>query len=61
MHELTSVSAASSVRCWRMELMRLILMYAALHDLMMCLFIERMLSKIKARLRTREAYVGVVM
>ena len=35
-----------------MELMRLISVYAALHVLMMCCFIERSLSKMKPRLRT---------
>ena len=33
MHELTSVLVASSLRYWRMELMRLISMYAAYHVL----------------------------
>ena len=31
MHELTNVLVASSVRYWRVELMHLISMYAALH------------------------------
>ena len=54
-----------------MELMRLISMYAASYDLMMCRFIERMQSKMKTRLRTiledsmslflREVYAGAVM
>ena len=35
---LASVLIASLVRYWRMELMRLISMYAALHVLMMCCF-----------------------
>ena len=35
-----------------MELMRLISVYAALHVLMMCCFIERSLSKMKSRMRT---------
>ena len=52
MHELTNVLVATSVKYWRMELMRLISMYAALHVLMMCCFIERSLSKMKPRLRT---------
>ena len=53
MHGLANVLVASSVRYnWRMELMRLISMYAALHVLMMCCFIERSLSKMKPRLRT---------
>ena len=34
MHELASVLDASSVRYWRMEFIRLISMYAALHILM---------------------------
>ena len=50
MHELTIVLAASSVRYWRMELMHLISMYAALHVLMMSSFIERSLSKMKLKL-----------
>ena len=49
---LASVLVASLVRYWRMELMRLISMYAALHVLMMCCFTERSLSKMKLRLRT---------
>ena len=49
MHEFTNVLVASSVRYWRMELMHL--MYAALHVLMMCCFIERSLSKLKLRLQ----------
>ena len=52
MHELTNVLVASSVRYWRMELMCLISMYAALHVLMMCCFTERPLSKMKPRMRT---------
>ena len=48
--ELTSV--ASSARYWRTELMRPISMYAALHVLMMCCFIERLLLKMKPRYRT---------
>ena len=52
MHELTSVLAASSVRYLRMELMYMISMYAASHVLMICCFIERLLSKMKPRLRT---------
>ena len=53
MHELTNVLVVSSVRYWQMELMRrLISVYAALHVLMMCCFIERSLSKMKPRLRT---------
>ena len=52
MHELTSVLAASSVRYWQTELMCLISMYAALHVLMICCFTERLLSKMKPRLRT---------
>ena len=51
MHELTNVLVSSSVRYWRMELMCLISMYAALHVLMTCCFIERSLSKMKRRLR----------
>ena len=34
-----------------MEFMRLISIYAALHILMMCCFIERLLSKMKPRLQ----------
>ena len=52
MHELTNVVVVSSVRYWHMELMHLISMYAALHVLMMCCFIERSLSKMKPRLWT---------
>ena len=52
MHELTSALVTSSVRYRRMELMRLISMYAALHVLMMCCFIEISLSKMKPGLRT---------
>ena len=52
MHDLTNVLLASSVRYWRMELTRLISMYAALHVLKMCCFIEGSLSKMKPRLRT---------
>ena len=52
MHGLANVLVASSVRYWRMELMHLISMYAALHVLMMCCFIERSLSKMKPRLQT---------
>ena len=52
MHELTSVLVASSVRCWGIELMRLISMYAALHVLMICCFVEKFLSKMQPRLRT---------
>ena len=52
MHELTSVLVASSVRYWRTELMCLISMYAALRVLMVCCFIERLLSMMKLRLRT---------
>ena len=52
MHGLTNVLVASSVRYWRMELLYLISMYAALHVLMMRCFIERLLSKMKLRLRT---------
>ena len=51
-HELTSAMVASSVRYWRMGLMRLISMYAALHGLIICCFIERLLSKKKPRSRT---------
>ena len=51
-HELTSVLVASLVRYWQMELMRLISMYAVLHILMTCCFIERSLSKMKPRLLT---------
>ena len=52
MHELTSVLVASSVRHWQIELVRLILMYAALHVLMIWYFIEILLLKMKPRLRT---------
>ena len=52
MHELTSVLVPSSVRYWRIELMCLISMYAALRVLMVCCFIERLLSMMKLRLRT---------
>ena len=52
MHELTSVLAASLVRYWQTELMHLISMYAALHVLMICCFIERLLSKMEPRLWT---------
>ena len=52
MHELANVLVASSARYWRMELMCLISMYAALHVLMMCCFIKRSLSKMEPRLRT---------
>ena len=52
MHELTGVLVASSVRYWRIELMRLISVFAALHVLMMCCFIARLRSKMKSRLRT---------
>ena len=51
MHELTNVLIASSVRYWRMELMRQISIYAALHVLMTCCFTERSLSKMKRGLR----------
>ena len=52
MHELTNVLVASSARYWRMDLIRLISMYAALNVLMLCCFIERSLLKIKPRWRT---------
>ena len=52
MHELTNVVVVSSVRYWHIELKRMISVYAALHVLMMCCFIERSLSKMKSRLRT---------
>ena len=52
MHELTSVLVASSVRYWRIELMRLISMYVALHVVMIRCFIERLLSKMKPKLPT---------
>ena len=52
MHELTSVLVASSVRYWQIEPMRLISMYVALHVLMIRCFIERLLSKMKPKLRT---------
>ena len=52
MHDLTNVLLASSVRYWRIEGMRLISMCAVLHVLMMCCFFERLLSKMKPRLRT---------
>ena len=55
MHELLSVLVASSVRYWRMKLMRLMSTYAALHVLMMCGFNERSLSKMKPRLRATSA------
>ena len=50
MHELTIVLVASSVRYWQMELLCLISMYAAVHILMLCCFIERSPSKMKPRL-----------
>ena len=52
MHGLANVLVASLMRFLRMELMHLISMYAALHVLMMCCFVERSLSKMKPRLRT---------
>ena len=52
MHELTSVLVASSVRYCQTELMRLISMYAALHVLMICCLIEKLLSKMEPRLQT---------
>ena len=61
MHELASVLVASSVGYWRMEFMRLISMYAALHVLMMCGFNERSLSKMKPRLRAiSEMFISVL-
>ena len=51
MYELTSVWVASLAIYWRMELTCLILVYAALHVLMVCCFTERSLSKMKPRLR----------
>ena len=47
MQELTNVLVSSSVRYLRMELMRLISMYAVLHVLM-----KNSLSKMKPRFRT---------
>ena len=50
MHGLTKVLVVSAVRYWRMELMRLISVYVALHVLMMYCLIQRSLSKMKPRL-----------
>ena len=61
MQELTNVLVSSSVRYLRMELMLLISMYAVLHVLMMCCFIEKFAIKNEAKVAdgSRKLNIGI--